>query len=149
MNVPTDPRKIYVATSWRNVEQPNVVRGLRDAGHEVYDFRNPRDGDTGFHWSDIDPDWQRWTPEQYVAALDHPIAVNGFESDFNAMKWADTFLLLEPCGISAHLELGWAVGAGKLTILLLAHRMEPELMVKMCDHVCTNLSQVLELLDVK
>ena len=32
--------KIYVASSWRNVFYPDVVQRLRDAGHEVYDFRN-------------------------------------------------------------------------------------------------------------
>ena len=36
-----DSRKIYVASSWRNREQPSVVKALREAGHEVYDFRNP------------------------------------------------------------------------------------------------------------
>lgn len=31
--------KIYVASSWRNVFQQDVVGILRDLGHEVYDFR--------------------------------------------------------------------------------------------------------------
>ena len=34
--------RIYVASSWRNVYYPEVVTRLREAGHEVYDFRNPR-----------------------------------------------------------------------------------------------------------
>jgi DNA (cytosine-5)-methyltransferase 1 len=46
--------KIYVASSWRNEQQPEVVKALRDAGHEVYDFRNPSETDKGFAWSDID-----------------------------------------------------------------------------------------------
>ena len=36
--------RIYVASSWRNKYQPEVVAALRKAGHEVYDFRNPKDG---------------------------------------------------------------------------------------------------------
>jgi hypothetical protein len=32
-------RKIYVASSWRNEYYPEVVEKLREAGHEVYDFR--------------------------------------------------------------------------------------------------------------
>lgn len=40
--------KIYVASSWRNQHYPEVVRRLREAGHEVYDFRNPPHGDAGF-----------------------------------------------------------------------------------------------------
>lgn len=33
--------KIYLASSWRNERQPAVLAALREAGHEVYDFRNP------------------------------------------------------------------------------------------------------------
>lgn len=36
--------KIYVASSWRNVFQQDVVGILRDLGHEVYDFKNPPHG---------------------------------------------------------------------------------------------------------
>lgn len=47
--------KIYVASSWRNQHQPQVVSFLREQGHEVYDFRHPA-GKTGFQWSQIDED---------------------------------------------------------------------------------------------
>ena len=40
-------RKIYVASSWRNEYYPEVVRQLREAGHEVYDFRNPPSASSG------------------------------------------------------------------------------------------------------
>ena len=50
-------RKIYVASSWRNDNQPEVVEKLKDAGHEVYDFRHPSVDNNGFGWSEIDPDW--------------------------------------------------------------------------------------------
>ena len=49
--------RIYVATSWRNEEQPNMVNMLRADGHEVYDFRNPP-GQAGFGWEQIDPEWR-------------------------------------------------------------------------------------------
>ena len=37
--------KIYVASSWRNTYYPQVVETLRQAGYEVYDFRNPPTGE--------------------------------------------------------------------------------------------------------
>ena len=37
--------KIYVASSWRNEFYTEVVETLREAGHDVYDFRNPPSGD--------------------------------------------------------------------------------------------------------
>lgn len=140
------PLKIYVASSWRNEFQPSVVCALRGHGFEVYDFRNPREGDNGFHWSEIDPDWKRWTPEQYRRCLSDPVAEDGFRKDFAAMQWAETFVLLCPCGRSAHLELGWAIGAGKKTIIWLAPG-EPELMYKMVDAICVNYQEVLGALE--
>ena len=134
--------KIYVASSWRNNYQPEVVAALRDAGHEVYDFKNPKEGDKGFHWSEIDPDWQNWTPEKYRMGLRHPVAEECYYSDYNAMKWADVFVGVQPFGRSASLEMGWAAGAGKKTLLLLDNG-EPELMVKMCDHICIGMEEML------
>jgi hypothetical protein len=110
--------KIYVASSWRNPWQPGVVTLLRDLGHEVYDFRNPKPGNDGFRWSEIDGGWRSWTPAQYREELDSQIAKDGFKLDFDAMKWADACVLVQPCGTSAHLELGWACGAGKRTAVL-------------------------------
>lgn len=135
--------KIYVASSWRNDYQAEVVQALRAAGHEVYDFKNPSDnGGTGFHWSDIDPDWETWTPEEFAANLNHPIAVEGFDRDFKAMEWCNVMLLVMPCGRSAHLELGWGCGDGKQTAILLSDG-EPELMYRTAKNLFVNLSEVI------
>jgi len=119
--------KIYVASSWRNERQQLVVKALRREGHEVYDFKNPSEGDNGFDWSDIDTDWENWTPEHYVEQLKHPIAERGFNKDFNAMKWADCCVMVLPCGRSANTEAGWMKGQGKPTIVLI-DKVEPELL---------------------
>lgn len=138
--------KIYVASSWRNEHQPSVVETLRRHGHDVYDFRNPEPGNIGFHWSTIDPNWRQWSPEQFNAALSHPVAKRGFGLDFDAMRWADACVLVLPCGRSAHLEAGWFVGARKPLIILLADG-EPELMYKMTPYRCTLLGDVLLILE--
>ena len=134
--------KIYVATSWRNDSQPGVVRGLRVIGHEVYDFRNPKDGDTGFHWSQIDPQWQTWDVRTYVESLLHPLAVGGFKKDFDAMKWAEGCVLVMPCGRSAHLEAGWFVGQEK-PLWILKSEGEPELMYKMANGIYAGLGPLI------
>lgn len=134
-------RRIYVASSWRNPIQPIVVTMLRTLGHEVYDFRNPRPGDDGFHWSEVDPEWKGWEPAAFRDCLSHPTAQAGFASDFDAMQWADTFVLVLPCGRSAHLEAGWAIGAGKPTCIIL-HRVgfEPELMYLLAAEIVTDIA---------
>lgn len=134
--------RIYVASSWRNYLQPIVVTELRMAGHQVYDFKNPSETDKGFSWSEIDPNWQDWSNEEYITALQHPIAQKGFDSDFNAMKRADVCVLVMPCGRSAHVEAGWMQGAGKPTIVLIPSEAEPELMYKIFENVCTSIAQL-------
>jgi hypothetical protein len=135
--------RIYVASSWRNNRQPVVVDALRSAGHEVYDFKNPAPNNHGFHWSDIDPKWQQWSGELFRAALHHPIAKEGFSRDHAAMEWADTFVMVLPCGRSAHLELGWACGAKKRTFILLEQQQEPELMYLEAGSHCLSIEEVI------
>lgn len=115
------PRRIYVASSWRNAHQPGVVEALAAHGHAVYDFRQPTGpGSSGFHWSEISERWREWLPHEYRTALDSAIAVGGYAHDWGAMQWADTCVLVLPCGRSAHLEAGYFVGAGKELFILLA-----------------------------
>ena len=140
-------KKIYLASSWRNPMQPAAVESLRLAGHSVYDFRNPPGGIVnGFRWSEIDPNWQNWSARQYRENLQTPLAQRGFNSDFDAMKWADVGVLLLPCGRSAHLELGWMAGAGKQTVVWTRDGEEPELMALLATRVCVCLEEVLEFL---
>lgn len=141
--------KVYVASSWRNTRQPEVVAALRKARHDVYDFRHPSGPESGgFSWSEIDPKWKDWTQDEYVRALSHPIAVAGFEADMNALKECDACVLVMPCGRSAHLELGWAIGSRRLGLVLLDPIVptEPELMVAMADLITPDLSQVINFL---
>ena len=136
--------KIYVASSWRNLAQPTVVRDLVKSGHSVYDFRNPAPGNNGFAWSSIDPNWKNWTPEEYIEALNHPAAIDGYYNDFDAMREADAVVLVLPCGRSAHLELGWAVGAGKITAILMLGDNEPELMAKMVNLITPSIDVLVD-----
>ena len=134
--------KIYVASSWRNTIQPDIVALLRERGHEVYDFKNH-----GFHWSEIDPKWKEWNAEQFRDGLECEIAINGYCADMTALEDCDVCVLVLPCGRSAHLEAGWAIGAGKPTIILLADGCEPELMYKMTPFICTNTVEMFEALE--
>jgi hypothetical protein len=134
---------IYVASSWRNKIQSDVVTALRENGHTVYDFKHPEDGDNGFHWSEIDPNWKKWTPEQYKQGLKHPVAVNGYKKDFHAMMWADACVLVMPCGRSAHLEAGYFVGNNEKLVILIDDG-EPELMYKLADEICISIEEVIQ-----
>lgn len=142
-------QRIYVASSWRNPHQPEVVQTLRSVGFEVYDFKNPTEGyhnpdglPHGFQWSEIDPDWQLWSPEDYRKALSHPLSEKGYASDFGAMQWADTCVLLLPSGRSAHSEAGWMAGTGRRVYVLTLGENEPELMYKLFTGICLDLDEL-------
>lgn len=144
-------RKIYLASSWRNTLQPELVIALRAAGHEVYDFRNPAPGNVGFSWAEIDPDWLNWTPEQFAEILaTHPIAERGFGFDKAALEWCDTCILALPCGRSAHLELGYAAGQGKDTYVLLNEdKFEPELMYLLNSACANSIEEIIYLMSAR
>jgi hypothetical protein len=120
--------KIYVASSWRNAYQPAVVKALQAAGHEVYDFRHPGPGEVGFSWSDVDPNWQNWSVNQFIQGLQHAYARNAFNRDRRALEWCDLCLLVLPSGMSAHLEAGWCAGRGKRVLIYAPELREAELM---------------------
>ncbi len=140
--------KIYVASSWRNTYQPEVVIALREDGHDVYDFKNPAEGNNGFSWREVDPGWINWPKDidRYFTGLNHPTAERGFDFDMNALKDADACVYVTPCGVSASLEAGYAQGSGKLVIGYMPEIREPELMVKMFGLITSDLSIVREAL---
>lgn len=126
---------IYVASSWRNDIQPSVCNWLKKVGHHVYDFRNPP-GQAGFAWRNIEDGWKDWTKEQYKELLHHhPKAAHGFVADLRGMMWADTCVLVLPCGRSAHLEAGWFAGAHKRLIIFMPDREEPDLMYLLAQDI--------------
>jgi hypothetical protein len=136
--------RLYVASSWRNDYQEGVVTALREDGHEVYDFKNPAPGNNGFGWKEIAPDWQQWSPEEYLEYLSHPLAEKGFKSDMDALMACECCIMVMPCGPSASMEMGWAAGAGKKVLIYVPAMREPDLMIKMADFYSTNLFAIRE-----
>lgn len=143
--------RVYVASSWRNVAiYPVVVEAIRAMGFQVYDFKNPGEGKRGFSWGEVarswgqpDEHWKKWTKQEYLDALETPIAQHGFKNDMEALQACDICVLVLPCGRSAHLEAGWATGAGKKTLVLWAEGEEAELMNKMHHKVCGSIDELL------
>jgi len=134
--------RIYVASSWRNQRLTDVVKALRYAGHEVYDFREH----DAFDWKQIQPDWERWTPKQFCRNLKHPAAVAGYQRDITALNHSEAVVLVAPCGRSSHLELGIAIGIGIPTAILLAEGERPELSYSAADRLCLSIQEVLDFL---
>lgn len=150
---PVPPRYVYVASSWRNLYQVSVVVALRSLGQasgmQVYDYRAPAPGRTGFGWSEVDPAWKDWQPEDWRAGLAHPIAQAGVAADRQALDRADCGVLVLPCGRSAHLEAGYLAGKGTPVFTLALESVEAELMVLLLggpECLCCSLNDLFDAL---
>lgn len=120
---------VYVASSWRNDHQPNIIEAIRALGIECYDFK---DSD-GFHWKEAGLEHKGCTFDEYIEALGTHVAARGFARDMAALVRATHVLLVLPSGRSAHLEAGYAIGADKRTLIYIppGEFDEPELMYLM------------------
>ena len=126
---------IYVASSWRNPRYEGVLDCLTQWNIAFYNWRD----EEGFHWSDVfnTESVDHWTtpikPERYIDGMRHERARAGFERDMQHLREAEAVILVLECGKSAHLEAGWAAGAGKPTALYITGDLQPELMYGMFD----------------
>jgi len=127
---------IYLMGSLRNPEIPRVAQVLRDAGHTVYD-----------DWYAVGPEadtyWQAYERERgrnMIGALKGWHAEHVFENDKQHLDEADTGIMIAPCGRSGHLELGYLVGCGKKTYILLNEDPDRyDIMYKFADGVFLDL----------
>lgn len=154
------PDYVYVASSWRNPLQTAVCAALRSVNIDHYDFKKAGPEDEGFRWTEVmpeyaDADGHTTTAhhEDYLTALGAPRSGEAFELDMGALRKADTTVLVLPCNRSAHLELGYAVGAGQRTAVLLdpdeRGHITPELMYLMVDYLAPSLFDLLGWLGVE
>lgn len=135
---------IYVASSWRNQYYPEVVKRLKDEGHDVFDFWNPPHGGGGFLWTDVDENAINWTFKEYEKGLHHPLAERQFGADLVALQSSSVCVLVLPCGRSAHTAAGWMAGIGKRVIVYIPEMQEPELIYKLFDEVVDNLDDLVK-----
>jgi hypothetical protein len=133
---------IYVASSWKNLLQPIIVRRLREQGHEVYDFH----GSKRENWKDVTNVRDGCSALELQGALRTSITDGAFADNMQALMKCDACVLVLPCGLSAHLEAGWAAGNGKQVLIYFNDEneiVEPELMYK-TGLLCVEMKQLLE-----
>jgi len=112
--------KIYVGGSLSNPEIIRITKVLTTADHEVFSSWFTPGPEADEHWRD----YEKELGYSYREALRRPAAQNIFHFDKRWIDWSDVFVMVMPCGKSAHLELGYAVGTGKETIVYMPE--EPE-----------------------
>jgi len=110
-------RKIYIASSWKMVKTVRGMAGiLRVLGHEVFDFTDPDSrpgGLSAFVFNASDWAGKPLSEIGWLEFLSFDATHKAFASDKAGLDWADTVIMVLPCGRSAHMEAGYAVGHGK------------------------------------
>ncbi|MEK3722289.1 LexA family protein [Paenibacillus sp. FSL H8-0034] len=107
-------RRIYLASSWKNAELVKGIKGLLvSSGFEVDAFCDPSEDRFVFSF-DLLPNIENLNAR---TVLQEPIVQRAFQEDKKWLDWADTVLLILPAGKSAHLEAGYAAGAGKRLVI--------------------------------
>lgn len=106
--------RIYIASSWKNEAAcRGVASRLRDQGHKVDCFCDPWAGRYVFHWTELVEKQEDLAKYDAVNFLADSRVQRAFLEDKKWLDWADTVLLILPCGRSAHLEAGYGKGSGK------------------------------------
>lgn len=134
---------IYIASSWKNRHVDCIADCLEQWNIPYYNFKS----EGGFHWSMVRPHYatENLSLATYKEMLEHRQSVLGFTRDMDHLDEANKVILVSPCGRSAHLELGYAIGQGKPTAIYFTElAVQPELMYKMVDLLTDEIQELME-----
>lgn len=107
--------KIYMASSWKNqVTILALAERLEGEGFEVDAFCRSTDKRYSFHWSELVDSEDVLANYDAIEMLADPRTQRAYKEDKKWLDWADTVIMVMPCGRSSHLEAGYAKGQGKL-----------------------------------
>lgn len=109
------PKSIYIIGSLRNPRIPEIGSALRARGWDAFDDWHS----AGEHADDAWRDYERSRGHSLPKALDGYAAQHTFNFDKTHLDRCEYALLVLPAGKSGHLELGYAIGQGKPSFILL------------------------------
>ncbi len=138
--------KIYLIGSLRDKRIPEIANELREkTGHEVFDdwfAPGPRADD---HWKEYETARGR----SYKEALKGYAATHIFEFDKKHIEDSDIGVLTLPSGKSAHLELGYMLGQGKLGYVLMDEPDRYDVMYQFATGIAFNMEELLRMIGKK
>jgi len=106
--------RIYIASSWKNQKAVlDLAERLEADGFEVDAFCRATDNRYAFHWSELVDTEEELQNYDAISFLGDSRTQRAFREDKKWLDWADTVVMLLPCGNSAHMEAGYAKGTGK------------------------------------
>lgn len=123
---------LYLIGSLRNPQIPLIAADLRTAGFDVFDDWFAAGPIADDSWRD----YEKQRGHSYEQALLGYAANHVFEFDEYHLNRCDVAVLALPAGKSGHLELGYVIGKGKPSYILLDAQPERfDVMYKFADGV--------------
>lgn len=110
------PACVYLIGSLRNPEIPKIAERLRKTtGLEIFDNWFSAGNFADDSWRD----YEKARGHSYIEGLQNYSAKHVFDFDLTHLRRSSAAILVHPAGKSAHLELGWMLGQGKLGYILI------------------------------
>lgn len=130
---------IYLIGSLRNPQVPIIAQQLRAEGYEVFDDWYAAGPEADDKWRE----YEQGRGRSYTEALDGLAARHVFSFDFEHLHQCQSAVLVLPAGKSAHLELGFTIGAGRPGYVLLDTPDRWDVMYKFATAVVTSMEGLL------
>ena len=123
--------KIYIASSWQNPYFDDIVSILRDGNHEVRANGATRPAPPPFPGAAGNAGNRLGGPDgsldSVMSFLHLPSTQSRYQRHCEALVEAEVLLCVLPCGRSAHVELGMALGLS-IPVVLVHDGIEPDLL---------------------
>jgi hypothetical protein len=136
------PLEFYIVGSLRNIPRIRLFAFRLRCELEAHKYKNTIVNDSWTsHGCNVDKQYYKyiqsvgWT---YTEAIQHEVVTSIFELDESFIERADVVIMLEPCGKSAALELGYAAGIGKKTYIIKDEIKGIEVMERFATQVYEN-----------
>lgn len=142
MTLQTPRKRLYIGGSLRNPDVLEIAKLVNADYPQISVFADWMCA--GPHADDAWRDYEKSMGFTYIEALLRPAAKNVFQFDKKHLDISDAFLLVLPCGRSAHMELGYMVGTGKSTCVLIDDPERWDVMYQFADTVVDKFGDVRE-----
>ena len=132
---------VYLIGSLRNAEVGELGNYIRASGINVFDDWLAAGPEADDKWKEYEVARGR----SYEEALKGEAARNVFQFDKRHLDAASAVVLVLPAGKSGHLELGYSIGRGKRTAILLDPNADPrwDVMYQFADQVFSSKEKLL------
>ena len=136
--------KVYLAGSLRNENMLHYRETLQEAfpDHEIFMDWYAAGPLADDHWKSY------WTGQgvDYKEALSKPNSQNTFQFDKKHIDSSDILILAAPAGKSGHMELGYALGSGKIGLYFFPEEEDVrwDVMLNFSTAVCVGMEDLMQ-----